>query len=206
MALTELIFKIRKAEIGSVQLDASVREVHTSTATVTDHPVELAQDGGPSSVTDHIHIRPLQIRIQGIVSNTPLQLSRFGLVDLNTGAIDPAGDSYRIMLADMLARKLVKVVTTLRVYEDMAFEMLEITRDKDKGNALFFTANMKQVRTVSAALGDISDLLKDKAKKKTGKKPAKPASDEEEERMSAAYKLTHQKLRLKGKTFNIFGN
>lgn len=55
-------------EIGSIALDASVDEAHTMTATATSHPVETG-----SNITDHVHQDPRMIRIEGFITNHPIQ-------------------------------------------------------------------------------------------------------------------------------------
>lgn len=56
-------------EISGFVLDATVNEVHSLESEPTEHPVE---DGSP--ITDHIDVKPDQITIDGIVSDTPLNL------------------------------------------------------------------------------------------------------------------------------------
>lgn len=56
-------------EISGFTLDATVQEVHTLESEPTEHAVE---DGSP--VTDHIDVKPRQIQIEGLVSDTPLNL------------------------------------------------------------------------------------------------------------------------------------
>lgn len=53
--------------IGTVVVDASVNEVHSLPATVTEHPVEQGAD-----VTDHVRLQPLSLTIQGLITNNPI--------------------------------------------------------------------------------------------------------------------------------------
>lgn len=55
--------------IGSISLDASLSEGHSMTAEATDHPVEQG-----SSISDHVHIKPRVVTIEGIISNHPIKL------------------------------------------------------------------------------------------------------------------------------------
>lgn len=63
--------EITTATIGTVVVDASVNEVHTLTAEATEHAVEQGSD-----VSDHNHVRPILLSIQGLVSNHPIALPR----------------------------------------------------------------------------------------------------------------------------------
>jgi hypothetical protein len=67
--------KVRRAQIlwqgengqyYTLTLDASVRETHTGSNTVTDHPVELG-----SNIADHSRPDPDQLSMEARISNTP---------------------------------------------------------------------------------------------------------------------------------------
>lgn len=56
-------------EIGDVWVDVSIRESHEATADVTLHPVEEGTD-----IADHIRPEPRTIQIDGLVTNTPIEV------------------------------------------------------------------------------------------------------------------------------------
>jgi hypothetical protein len=56
-------------QIGGMTLDATLVETHQFTAAVTDYEVE---DG--SVITDHIHLKPVTLLIEGVVSDSPVSL------------------------------------------------------------------------------------------------------------------------------------
>ena len=66
-------------EISGFTLDATLQETHNLEAETTDHAVE---DG--SLITDHVDVKPRQITIEGVVSDTPLN---FGASLQGAGAI-----------------------------------------------------------------------------------------------------------------------
>lgn len=68
-------------EIGPVWIDVSISETHTVGAEVTDHPVE----DGPG-ITDNIRPTPRTIRIEGLVTQKPLELplTHAGTAAVNT--------------------------------------------------------------------------------------------------------------------------
>lgn len=51
-----------------IDFDASVSESHTSSSSVTSHPVEKG-----SNISDHVHHEPQKIAIQAMVSDTPIR-------------------------------------------------------------------------------------------------------------------------------------
>jgi hypothetical protein len=53
----------------SIAIDATVRESHTATSTITDHPVETG-----SNVSDHIRPDPDMLTLEGVISNAPIFL------------------------------------------------------------------------------------------------------------------------------------
>ena len=187
MALTELLFRIRKAEIGSITLDAAVRETHRASAKATDHPVET-EAGEASVVSDHIHVDPLNISIEGVITNTPAEIGAV-IQQTLSGSFDPAGDAHKQMLEDLLGRRLVTVVTTLKTYKDMALEGISVDRNAQKGNALYFTAEGKQIRKVTTKTVEVK--APEKATKAAGKKPTKPPAPKAAAKsISLAKKLT----------------
>jgi len=144
MALTEIIFAIEPAKIGFVTLDASVRELHQASATVTRHPIE-AEQGSQSDVSDHVKVDPLSIQIQGVVTNHPAEwLSAF--FDSSESADVQA---HLELLTTLLTGTLITVSTTLFEYENMILERFQVTRDAEKGNALYLDATATQVSLVT---------------------------------------------------------
>jgi hypothetical protein len=170
MALTELIFDIAKAELGIVVLDASVRELHTASCTVTRHPIE-AEEGSQSTVTDNVHVDPIGIQIEGIVSNHPGEYES----DLDHTE-QRVTNAHQVLLDNLLSANLITVKTTLLEYPNMVLENLQITRDAEKGNSLFLNATLSMVRLVTLEEVETGGTRpagqSTKAKGKKGKKAA----------------------------------
>ncbi len=154
--------------IGDLALDCTVTETHTSTSTVTEHPVESG-----ANITDHIRPDPVQLSITGIVSDTPIgskQVQRAVSVGGATGFGRAAWaklDSIRV------SAKPVKVVTRDKIYESMALVSLSVPKEAKTGGALYFTAQFKQVRIVFNRSTRIVVAKASKSHKKqdTGKQP-----------------------------------
>lgn len=160
MAL-ELLFDISPAEIGSLTIDATLSEEHSSEAEVTDHPIEQGAD-----VSDHKRVKPNQIRINGVVSNTPLAFLNF-----NSG--DRAVDAWGQLLFLQHEQKLLTVVTTLNTFENMAIVSLTAPRDAKRGHMLEFTAVLREIFTAES-----QNVKADNAAAKPtaqGKRPTPPA-------------------------------
>jgi hypothetical protein len=171
MALTELIFQITPVQIGVVTLDASVRETHRASARVTEHPVEKEADS-TSVISDHVHVNPLGLSIEGVISNTPAELAGLIQAIAEDAGFDPAGDAHKQMLEYLQGSRVVTFVTSLKTYKDMVLTEINVDRNARKGNALFFTATAGQIAKVTTRTVEVK--APQKRSKTTGKRPTKP--------------------------------
>jgi hypothetical protein len=154
MADTAFLFQVTRAKIGSIELDASISESHVATVDVTEHPVEEG-----SNIVDHARPKPLVLTIEGLVSNTPMpfggehtETSRG--VDFKSngkGDFERAGKAFADLIALKDSAKQLTVVTALKTYEGMMIRSLTVPRDARIGQALRFTCELIQVRTVRNA-------------------------------------------------------
>jgi hypothetical protein len=78
------------------------------------------------------------------------------------------------LLTTLLTGTLITIKTTLMDYDDMVLESLEITRNKDKGNALYLNATAVQVRLVTLQESEAARPV-DQSTKNRGKKSTKAA-------------------------------
>ena len=136
--------------VGEISLDLILTEGHSLNAAVTQHPV---QDG--STISDHITILPRNGTLRALVSN-------FSLADASSNKAETwqdvyeqgeaaqeslpnrAADTWEKLKELVKRRELVKVVTALEVYEDMALTRVETTRDGDTGDALEIEIDYEQ--------------------------------------------------------------
>lgn len=167
---------ITNASIGNVTLDASVNEVHSAEVEVTDHPVEKG-----ANVSDHKRSKPETIQIEGVISNTPIPKPDDQLTTRQTGSISFSSrgemDVSLVTNAWDALRKikdgdeLVQVITSLRIYDNMAITSLSAPRDARTGQVLRFTAQLKQIKIVNSQTVAVSDTKKNVS---LGKKAATP--------------------------------
>jgi hypothetical protein len=167
----ELKFRQPPASIGDLLLDASVKESHHVRAKATRHPVENAE-GEPATVSDHVLLEPLSLQIDGIITNTPVMF----LAGVFSASSDPVHDAYMELETNVLTGRIVTVTTSLRVYENMVLESVEITRDVSKANALHFSATATQITLVNTEDWSSSTTRPaPRATRAAGKVPAKPS-------------------------------
>jgi len=137
-------------------LDVSTSETYTFTSETTDI---VLQDG--SIVNDHIINKPYDIKVSGIVSNSPISL----LYYKDTNDAKKFYDELKSLRDN---RILVTVSTGLDVFDSMAITSIIVTRDKDKSNALFVDIGFKKFTIVEINSKDIKqDLVHDDIKSST---------------------------------------
>lgn len=182
-----LVFGDVPTKIGTITLDASLKETHTGESDVTEHPVEQG-----ANITDHVRPRPSQLTIEGVVSNTPInstQQSRVvdvlgvpfettSLSDQIQGVAGYAEQAYAVLEEFRRNGTVLTVVTRLRTYDNMILSSLSIPRDKQTGDALFFTASFKQIILVTSRTVRIvvAKTTKAQGKNKAGVQVGKPAT------------------------------
>ena len=132
MALS-LLFgkKYDQGKVGSVELDVTVREEHRYTSRVTTYPIEEG-----SILSDHIINEPTSLTLEGIVTDTPLNI-------LST--FNRSVDAFNRLIEIHENREIVTVVTGLKVYPNMAITLLNVPREIRTGQSLTFNIELQQV-------------------------------------------------------------
>lgn len=150
------------SRVGVVTVDAVLAERHRFENLITSHPIE---DGSP--VTDHIVNLPVELQMDGRITDTPLSLlesavsGATGLIGTELG-VDPtalaAGTSllgaslpgraklaYQELVALYVSRETFTVISGINVYENMVFQTLEFPRSPQDGRSLRFRAVLKEL-------------------------------------------------------------
>src|SRR6185295_11640663 len=131
----------------ALEFDATVRESHTSEATVTENPIESGV-----SVADHAYMNPLRLDIEGAVSDLPLNTA---ITDDLFGSASAAGELTRSaqalkVLQDLQSSFTVfSIQTGLRLYQNMILVSLAADQDASTARILVFRASLREVIRVS---------------------------------------------------------
>lgn len=189
MPLTDLIFPRKLGQIDTIEIDATIRELHSVKAKATKHPVETG-----SAVTDHVQLQPDEIEIEGMITNTPLVSTveiLTGQVDLATLTGQRAAMAWDALEAVVKARLPIKVITSLKTYSNVVLEDLSAPREAKIGNAIHFTVRGSVVRVVSSQIVDlpIPKEARGSATRALGKKPTTAPSASVGVKTSALHKL-----------------
>jgi len=157
------------ANLDVINVDATLSEVHSAEVELTSHPVETGAD-----ITDHARPKPREIRIDGFVTNAPLDDSLAGatvraLAGLGAGTqsapaalgitatlntlqqgsnvVRDAFDKFQLLYQ---TAPLVMVFTPYRQYQNMVMVSFQANREQQNGDALKFSATFREVFFVSS--------------------------------------------------------
>ena len=156
--------------ITEIPLDVRPSETHHFSTRITEYPVEEG-----AKITDHVHIDPYTLDLEGFVSNTPVTSIPASLPylkgDMRVGrqAGERAKNAYDVLVTVFRARTPLTVVTRMQTFEDMVIQKLDIPFSADRGTSLWFSMSLKKITTVetlAAALPPdvVAALKKQRAK------------------------------------------
>lgn len=158
-----------------LQLDTTIDANLSHRMTVTRFPVEDGAD-----ISDHAQKQPEVVTIRSLVSATPFRIFSLGAL---SGDARPRG-AFEILDELQKNSELVRVVTDLKTYDNMALTNFDAPRRQDTKNALFFTAIFHELRIVSSQIVTLppeEDVQQTATSKEEGGKVApKPTESETE--------------------------
>lgn len=180
MSQVSLFFAEKDYRLGELLIDAVIKESHELKAQVSEHPTESGE-----SFCDHVQNLPVQIQIDGIISNTPMTL--IGLTALSsltnylTDRSNDLAEAAFKKLEDIFSkREPITMATTLKEYPHMVLESLSVERGGGTSQSLHFKATAKQIRQVNQKLIDlpVPKIERAKPKQRMGKQESKTASEQ----------------------------
>ncbi len=204
----------------ALDVDATLQITECLTAQATDHPLETG-----AVISDHVIIRPKTLKLEGLITSTPLpkpneewvrtaegfkphgwaQLEPFSnaLISID-GEDSTPPDPFRAQGAlDVLreihaARQPVTITTGVDaqgvpsdLHENMVVESLEFPRDPTTGDAVRFSASLKEIKTVASATVPLPNSGTKQGEQSRGKQATKTASAPLRETASAGWQAIH---------------
>lgn len=172
MAETAFLFRAGRTQIDTVVADCTISEGHARELDITEHPVE---DG--ANISDHARLKPEVLSLEVIFSNTVIG---------GPAAPGRAEDAWERLRLLQEQAKLITVVTSLRVYENMVLATLSTPRSAKEGNAVRCQATLRNIKLVKNKTTTVVVTREPLAKKKqsTGKQASGEATDAEAKRKS----------------------
>jgi len=198
MALLSLLFSDPqiKTIVGSITLDASIREFHELSSDATDNPVESG-----SYVSDHIFNRPPSLTIEGIISDSPIggvsPVSLFGVDAVIEGSALKSLGAWLALRKLWEDRQLFSVVTGLQNYQNMRISRLSVPRNTGTVNALRFTIDLMYIEIVKSQVVLIpkDDMAEDEnhhaSSQDVGNQPTSGPDADQTEAASVAYRAIY---------------
>ncbi|CAB4197858.1 hypothetical protein UFOVP1309_38 [uncultured Caudovirales phage] len=150
--------------IQSLDFDATLDELHEWKNEVTQNPVETG-----SPISDHVIEKSDKLRIQGVITNSPLRGEFAGQYfggDTQSPRIQTAFEAIRELHK---ARDVVVVYTKHAIYTDMVIESVSIPRNAQIGEEMQFTMELVNIRLVETQMVTLPPGISPK-KANSGKK------------------------------------
>jgi len=169
--VAELTWTLENGGEASILFDATVRDTHEASATITEHPVEEG-----ANISDHVRPDLDRVTLSVVVSNKPI----VSPVDHNDGVrgsqqpVELTGPDGELLaranvlvfdgpmtrvrsvyeeLLDLMKRGVpVGLLTSLREYENLGLTRVSPIREAESGDALVATVELKEVRVVSSEI------------------------------------------------------
>ena len=176
MSLLDVLSFAPKGKIGTMEIMASLEEIHSDTLQVTEHPVEFG-----AAITDHAYVRPKEVVIRcgwsnstlsGLLSSVtsllgksePKTPSKFSSEMAASGYIATVYD-YLLSLQD--SRVPFSVMTSKRQYKNMLLTSLQVTNDQHTNAVLMVQATCRQIIIVKTKLSTVPTKENQASPKKT---------------------------------------
>lgn len=165
------LFRKSNLKIGSISIDASLSEVHSSSLKTTDNPVENGFDA-----TDHAQIEPKTLQLECVLTDVPI---RVGLLDSALGIFETvksmagknkrAYDNYEKLLELQKNRTPITITTGLKSYDNMLIENIMVDRDSNIGDAIKLRISLKEIKILNSKNVKIENLKSDVLKRASSK-------------------------------------
>ena len=132
--VVSLVFgkKYARTQVGTVAMDATLSEAHQYTNRVTSFPIE-----DNTYISDHVINDPVTIQINGVVSDTPLNIFT---------AFNRSVDSFNQLVRLVETKARITVVTGIKVYTDMVITSLNVPRNVTTGQSLTFNIELQKLK------------------------------------------------------------
>lgn len=173
-----------KARLGELVIDAFIRETHAFASELSEHPVENG-----SSIVDHVHNKSLCISLDGIISNTPMNLVGLTAFDSAARFFDGESNDFALKAFERIEelfkkREPLSIATSLKTYDKMVLESLSVGRGGGHhADSLHFSCTAKQIQLAHQDRIKLPEpkIERAKPKQKRGLQETKPVPKEQAE-------------------------
>ena len=184
LLVTEPLYDGTLDTITEIPMDARVGSTYRFSSDVTEFPVESG-----ATITDHVHRRPDEISIEGMVSDTPVNELPTHLGLRGDREYQPAGirsqaafDALFIAWRDAL---ILTVVTEYLIFEDMIVRSFEVPRSPERGEAVWFSASLVKINTVETLTATLPPEVVARLKRRRQKTSAQRNASAKQKKLAA---------------------
>ncbi len=129
--------------------DAFIREGHSGTVKVTEHPVQTG-----ANISDHAYNLPDRLNVEIFVSDSMDEVLTGQFSDYETKSVS----AYMVLRKLKEERQLVNINTRLFYYENMIIETLDSDDDYKMANGLKCLVSFRQVMIASVAKQSVNSV------------------------------------------------
>ncbi|GLG02180.1 hypothetical protein Alches_22210 [Alicyclobacillus hesperidum subsp. aegles] len=158
-----------KTNIGGWFFDAFLQATHTSTLTITQHPVQSG-----SSISDYAYMQPRTLSLNIGMTD----VAKSFIPGQFSGGSSRSVQAYQVLLQLQQMRIPVQVYTRLGLYQNMLVETLTVQDDNTTTHGLRCTVDLSEllVATVEVVKISANPAVTDSAKKGTQQPKQVPSS------------------------------
>jgi hypothetical protein len=152
-----------RPSIGPVELSVSLSETHTHSSSVSEHPIESG-----SLIADHVQSNGFTLQMEAIIATAQ---------STTTDIVSSAASAYATLLEIYEQREAITVVTGLKVYRSMVITEFRVSRDRNTGSLLSFSAELREIRVAAAQVVTVATGVLGNGTSKLGEKGTKTADE-----------------------------
>jgi hypothetical protein len=154
-------FVYAKTNIGGWFFDANLQLTHTSTLTITSHPVQIG-----SSITDYAYLQPRTLSIDIGMSDA----AKSFIAGQFSGGASRSVQAYNVLSQLQQLRIPVQVYTRLGLYQNMLVETLTVNDDHTTHSGLRVTVDLQELLVATVSVVAISANPAKTSSSSSGKK------------------------------------
>ena len=133
-----------KTNIGGYFFDAILRTEHTTSLTITNHPVETVhstKDEAMTAVSDHCFVNPSVLVMEVGMSD----VSKSIISGQFSGGWSRSVTAYKVLLELQKIRIPIQIVTRINVYKNMLIEIISVPDDIKTLHGLKATVTLREI-------------------------------------------------------------
>lgn len=157
-------FVYAKTNIGGWFFDAILQATHTSTLTITSHPVQSG-----SNISDYAYLQPRTLSFNIGMSDVATSF----IPGQFSGGQSRSVQAYKVLKDLQQQRIPVQVYTRLGLYQNMLLETLTVQDDNTTANGLRCTVDMQELLVATAQVVKISSAPDKTSTSQKGKQQPK---------------------------------